>query len=278
MKTKSGIVLKIENNRAFIMESSGKIIDIKANPYWKKGDTITYSTSIIKVTPLITIAACLLVLLMGFYGGSYYMEPKYIISVDINPSLELTVNSFGRVTKIMAMNEDGEKVKASVSIINKTYQEAVTLLVESSVMLDYIDQGTDVTMSIVGENNSATQEMAQIITNAVEDTATASYYELQLECYQTDHEALEKAHHMGITAGKYYYVEKLADLGVDVETEGCMHQSISDLKQEIRQCEGNGHGNSGENSQGYGGNGNGKGNGHGHQHGKGEAHCENHSP
>ena len=41
-----------------------------------------------------TLACCLLVLLAGWGGHHAYFTPSAIISIDVNPSLELGVNRF----------------------------------------------------------------------------------------------------------------------------------------------------------------------------------------
>lgn len=60
-------------------------------------------------------------------GGTYaYAKttPAAYVSVDINPSVELGVNSFGKVISAQAYNEDGQKVLEGTNLVNFDVEKA----------------------------------------------------------------------------------------------------------------------------------------------------------
>ena len=57
------------------------------------------------------IAAAVCLFFLACAGGYFvYSRPVSYISIDVNPSIELGINCFGRVVSAAAYNEDGEEI------------------------------------------------------------------------------------------------------------------------------------------------------------------------
>ena len=67
------------------------------------------------------IAAICMFLLLGAGGYSVYRQPVSYISIDVNPSVEIGINRFGRVVSTDAYNEDGRIVLQQLSLRNVPY-------------------------------------------------------------------------------------------------------------------------------------------------------------
>lgn len=66
-------------------------------------------------------------------------EVPRLLSVDINPAIELVVDVQGYVYSIMYKNEDAEIVGAGLTLVGKTYQEALQLYMNAAIETGYID-------------------------------------------------------------------------------------------------------------------------------------------
>ena len=65
-------------------------------------------------------------MLLALLGGRWlYFTPMAAISIDINPSLELSVNRFDRVIAITGFNEDGQALSDALDVKYKNYAQAV---------------------------------------------------------------------------------------------------------------------------------------------------------
>lgn len=85
--------------------------------------------------PYALASACALLLIVAGVGNWYFWEmPVAYVSVDVNPSVELTLNRRNRVTDAEGLNQDGEAVLEHVQLEGKDYLEAVELLIESDAM------------------------------------------------------------------------------------------------------------------------------------------------
>lgn len=66
------------------------------------------------------MAACF-VLCVALGGYHLYFTPTSIISMDINPSIELEINRFDKVIGVDGYNEDGENLVESLHMLNENY-------------------------------------------------------------------------------------------------------------------------------------------------------------
>ena len=62
------------------------------------------------------IAGCLVMLVLILAGLGTWFTPAASIGVDINPSLELTVNVFDRVIALKGMNADGQALAQELDL------------------------------------------------------------------------------------------------------------------------------------------------------------------
>lgn len=128
-----GIIIEITGKEAVIMKNGGDFVSLPAKEGWKKGDIVPVKTkprSRRFLTAAAAIAACLCFVVTGG-GYHYYYAQAALISVDVNPSIELTVNRLDRVTSSSALNEDGEALLSGIRLTGMECGEAVKELLQS---------------------------------------------------------------------------------------------------------------------------------------------------
>jgi hypothetical protein len=104
----------------------------------------------------LVMAACAAVILcaLSVGGYAYYITPTSYVSVDINPSMELGINAFGKVVTVRAYNMDGETVIAGLSLYNKNVESAVRQIVKSATQNGYIKDDGSTFISVTAETNN----------------------------------------------------------------------------------------------------------------------------
>jgi hypothetical protein len=137
----TGIVMQIEKKYAFIMTNRGEFLKVKiTKPIPNVGEV--YTGEIAKEMPFYKYTAAAASLLFVFLSGtaSYaYYTPTASVVVDINPSIELRVNRWDRILKTIPLNNDGEKVLASLNIKNKVLSDGLDLIVEEAQKDNFIN-------------------------------------------------------------------------------------------------------------------------------------------
>lgn len=212
------------------------------------------------ISPSLIVLALSLVLLLGIGGHFLYFTPRTIISVDVNPSIELEVNRFGRVITVEAFNDDGIAIVSSVRLRFLDYESALAKLLQAETMAEYLADEHLVSISIFGDAEAVCHHMLNRLSTCI------SEYD-NVHCSSGNREFEADAHAVGLSCGKYKaYLELLAlDPTVTPDevkdlTMRQIHDRINALSGEIvypNHSSGN-HGGS------HSGNNNGTGNGNGH--------------
>ena len=100
----------------------------------------------------VSLAAACLMLTVG--GYACYFTPVSYVCVDINPSVELSVNLFGRVVRAQGYNEDGARLLEDGGYTHAPVEGAVRALVEKAAAEGYLaGDGTSV-IAVTAESRS----------------------------------------------------------------------------------------------------------------------------
>lgn len=199
------------------------------------------------------VTVCLL-LLAGTGSYSVYRKPVSYISIDVNPSIELGINCFGRVVSAKAYNEDGQNVLQHVSVKNISYIRAINRLLADESDLLYLRENSLLVFTVISDQPHSIME--EIRTNEFAQT-----YETLM--YTSDADCMEEAHSHEMSFGIYRAYLELSLYDSTVTVEDCHGMSIGEIQNRIEGCRHH-NGTQGQNGQGQNGQGqNGQGqNGH----------------
>ena len=145
---------------------------------------------------LAAAVACLVLLVAGIGGYQFYFAPTSVLSIDINPSLELGVNRFDRVVTVQSYNEDGQALADTLELKYLDYREALDQLLASPDISERLDQGALLSITVAGENET---QCGRLLAGAEACTAGQE----NVSCRHGNAEDLEQAHHAGLSLGKY---------------------------------------------------------------------------
>ncbi len=207
-------------------------------------------------------AACLVFLLVGLGGYQFYFTPTTILSIDINPSVELGVNRFDQVVSVQAYNQDGQTLADSLELKFLDYQTALERLLASQSIMDRLAQGELLSITVVGEDED---QSSRVLAGAQACTAGQE----NVQCCHGDPEVLEKAHHAGLSMGKYQAFLELQALDPTITTDDVASLTMRQIRDWITALESGGTAEEQESQTGGSGGRGHAGNGHGHHYGWG---------
>lgn len=235
-----GIIFEIENENATVMKNNGDFVNVTALPCWKKGDVVTIKTRTGSLKAFAAIAACLLLLIStSVFGVGVYFQEAALISLDVNPSIELSVNRFDRVIAVRSLNDEGYQILERVSVKNKLLDDAVSALFEGGLGT-FIPQSPLVTFTVFSPDT----QREQLILSKLQDTASyvsSHHADAQIAVLSVDENLVNEAHEHHVTAGKYSALIELQKVLPEMEMERYSHQSISYIKEQTK-IHGNDHG------------------------------------
>lgn len=208
-----------------------------------------------RLRPLAAVA-CLAVVVVTMGGWRAYFTPAAVISVDINPSVELEVNRFDRVLSLEGRNDDGEALAADLDVRFQNYQTALEEILASGTITDCLARGEELSIAVVDLTGKGAQEMLSGVEKCAAATPGA-------HCYAADYGDVSAAHSCGLSYGKYSAYLALAALDPTVTVEEVQGMTMSEIRARIAALGGDASG------VGTGSQGTGQGAGHGQEHGQG---------
>lgn len=162
------------------------------------------------------IAACLLSLALVLTGTGIWFLPATSIGLDINPSLELHVNTLDRVIALKGKNTDGLEVAKHLDVTGMPYDEAMQRILISQELAPYLENGSMISISVVGGGSDAHAE--QMLSKVVCRAYALADDENVFYC-QTDKETLAASRASGLCIPRYLAWQHLLETNPDITPE-----------------------------------------------------------
>lgn len=205
------VVMEKKGDRAVVLSESGEFRKVPDRGY-RKGQTIELSAfpSAVRLRAMASVAAVLLFVLVGVSGYAYF-TPYSVVSLDVNPALELILNRFERVLSVQGWNGEGEMLANQLQLRNKSIDEALMIALQQMLQAGYLgeDGGNGVMISAAFKNHGEAQSLAARLMAATKAGLQEMSVEAEVESEGIGFERVEAARELGITPGKLNLLEKL---------------------------------------------------------------------
>ncbi|MEG1242219.1 MAG: hypothetical protein RSD32_04615 [Oscillospiraceae bacterium] len=163
----------------------------------------------------VTVIIATVLLLCGLSVGAYaFMAPASYVSMDVNPSIEYTLNMFDRVLSVNAVNEDGAQILKDIDLKdmnNAAIDEAIAMTLAEITKEGYFDGNAPggVVITTSGKETEASATLAGHLKELVEAECAKNKQNVSIEAMSIDKAKLEEAKALGVTPGKLLLVQKL---------------------------------------------------------------------
>ena len=223
------VVLEIRKNEAAVLCKDGQIVKIRRKDL-TVGETIEISAAEIcpdrktvvykQLRKYGTVAAAAAILL-GFGGNHIYntaLACSYV-SLDINPSIEYTLNRQDRVLDVTAVNEDAQEIVTQLKekgVKKESLSDAITMTAELLEENGYITDGeTDYILINVASDNDKKSEALKKEAQSVFDEMNAEDEEnIHLTLTESTVSQRKEARDLGLSAGEYKEICSIGDKDV----------------------------------------------------------------
>ena len=184
------------------------------------------------------IAACLAVMLLG--GGLFYQQVNAVasvVSLDVNPSIELKVNRSEKVLVCTPLNEDAKAILADMGngadLKGAKLDVAVNAIVGSLVRNGYLDSISSAIMISVEDKDAARAEKLQReLTSAVDGVLQTSEAKAAVLTQTLTQDAVreQQARENNISTGKAALVNRVLTINPSLKFDVLAKLSVEELK------------------------------------------------
>jgi ribosomal protein S8 len=252
------VIVEIKDGYAAVLTQDGGVSRIK-NKNYAVGQEISINQNK-KYARWAATATASLAVLIGAPAWAY-MTPYSYVSIDVNPSVELTINRFNRVLEVNAVNDDGEKIVEQISLESLKHRdvsEAVENVLEELKDEGYIVDGEEggVVVAASSKTQEKTDELKEKVKGVVEkeikvkksgdeksnededveseehEDSEDSEEGIEVEIIGVGQEKVEEAKVRGVTPGKMNLVIKLQESAEDpddINVDEWLEKPVKDI-------------------------------------------------
>ncbi|MFZ5596682.1 MAG: anti-sigma factor domain-containing protein [Bacillota bacterium] len=220
--TEKCIVLEVDKGTCTVLSADGQFRKVKARGDLSPGQEITLpgrNTGVFRYA----LAACLMFIIFTALAWDRWMTPAVAayVCLDINPSVELSLDRGNRVIDVSPLNDDGRDIISGLDLKGVDVGRAVGMLVNEAVVKNYIRPAdvntiaTAVTPLDGGEREAVEQAIRESVQAVLDESgAKADIVVGEISPGQRD-----EAARAGLTPGRYMLYLDALQRGQSVSPE-----------------------------------------------------------
>lgn len=185
-----------------------------------------------KLSRILSIAAVFVLLIAGvfLYKNFTGSDAAALVSIDVNPSIELEVDADERIIIARALNDDGKKVLSGMKLEGTDLNTGVNAIVGSMLKNGYIDElRNSVLVSVSGDGSIDTAALEAKLMQEVSSALDGAGAVVAQNLDDIDDDTRELAERYGISVGKAAFIEKIIELNPTLKVEELAPLSINEL-------------------------------------------------
>lgn len=172
-------------------------------------------------------AAVLALVFFSVYGN----ETAYV-SIDVNPSISLAINDFGRVIEARGYGTESEQILDTVRVTGQPYGKAVSELLAASDMQPYLASNTTLWIAVQASNPAREAEMEQTVTAAAQSVLAANQPSMEIASSAVSEEVRTVAEDAGLSATRYIAIIEIQEVDPSARIDDLRDEAIHDLLEE----------------------------------------------
>lgn len=180
-------------------------------------------------------AACLVLVLagaFGLYSRQNTASVASIVSLDVNPSIEMKLNKDARVVSVTALNQDAVAILDGMDLKGADVNVAVNALVGSLLKHGYVDELANSILVTVEDSDSARgAALQQTLSQEINDILSAASVNAAVlsQTVSADSTLQAKADQYGISLGKATLIQSLVDQSTHLTFEELVGLTVNEL-------------------------------------------------
>ncbi len=233
---KRGLVAGIKDGYCLIVTNKGTYERVPAPASGARvGAEVSYQNPFVSsyLRPVL-VAACFLILLLGYALLRQATIPKAMayVSLDINPSLELSVDKDLNVIDVQYFNNDAANLMKPQNLEGKNLYDALTIIVNQAIAQKYISSDQDnlivTTVDSTGAISTSPVDQEKI-QDTLEKPIQSDGLTSDVKVYSVTNDFRSLAVDSGLSPGKFLVYEQLKDTGTKISIDEVRTNNISKL-------------------------------------------------
>ncbi|MDH7578831.1 MAG: hypothetical protein QHH75_13690 [Bacillota bacterium] len=234
-----GVVLEVEGNYVYLLAAGGHFYRMR----WKGtlpevGEEVCVRLPS-RLVPFVSLArgalvACLaLFLLVCSTAFGYRNAPRVAacVSLDINPSVEVMLNTRNRVVQATPLNQAGAAVLKRVRLLGQSGEQAVRIFTAEAAREGFLREGRAnvVLITVTPFRTKVKPGLEGKLAQEVNNVLRQGRLQGEVKGIETTPRIRDKAYELGLSPGKYAVLVESLNSGLKVTPKALREESIPDI-------------------------------------------------
>lgn len=240
----TGSILELKGKKAVVMTDTCDFISIKRQPdmfvgqqiKFKKSEVVNLNKHYTKYFALIA-SVFLLAFASIFYLHIFSPSSVYAyIDVDINPSLELSIDRDSEVLGVKPLNHDAKALLKDLYLESLPVSQAISIVVEASKKQGYISPGKENAVLIsasIEKSNKLAKSDESILDNILAEISNTEYSiddeSLETEIIKVTPDSRKSAVENNISMGRYSLYNDIKKEDDKITVENAKSARVADM-------------------------------------------------
>ncbi|WP_347490815.1 anti-sigma factor domain-containing protein [Desulfoscipio sp. XC116] len=243
MRPGRGLVLEIKKRSCVVVTGDGQFLEVpRPCSDLVLGQELVFNRSVRPgfKSVYLAVASVMVVVLAWFVFNSTLPRAVAYVALDINPSLELGINSGGEIISARGVNDDGKELLKKVTVVNEPLAEGVQKIIAGCITYQYLNSGqenlvlatvTDVVPKKSDKESTASiNEVHDCVYNSINSSIDEAGVRAKLIVADTNLETMKKARDSGVTPGRYILQKEALKKGVQITDRELREEPIRELE------------------------------------------------
>ncbi|QGH34067.1 hypothetical protein GI584_08560 [Gracilibacillus salitolerans] len=243
MKQKiKGVVMEVQEYQIVLMCDDGTFRNVPRDKHDIPviGEYVTYRVKKSpllqwnrkQVLPLVALAAILLVAIMN---SSFYQpqQQAYLLAVDINPSMEISLDEDLNVIDITGLNDDAKRVIKDLDVKGKPIDKVINDMVVRLKDEQYLSADTPaiITATWIGLQDHSISNDLRSVEKIFSHSLGENHVEAEMEVYVENEQYYKEAKEVNLSVNSYRLYQKMINDEVVVDINEVQNKSIKEIRQ-----------------------------------------------
>jgi len=243
-----GMVMEIHGPEVIVLTPGGEFKRVKPKTKPVIGEEVEFSTpkqpSVLRCFAFIAAAAVMLALVLVPNLFAPAPVAMAYMTIDINPSIELTIDGDKKVMAAEALNVDGATLLTNLALVGKTASEAATAIIDAAIAQGYLPpagsetnadhgaaQGT-IIVAVTPASAATKKEFTAALEVTVKEVVVKEIVKVKktnavVETIAAGAELRRAAKQNGLSVGKYAILLEAQKAGLAITAEQLQRQSVA---------------------------------------------------
>lgn len=178
------------------------------------------------------LSSFLSIFIIGFFifYNSFFTPVSYV-DLDVNPSIEISINRFGKVISIKDYNDDANYIAQDQSLKYLDYNSAIKNIIKLMLDKNYIRDNSLISLTVQSKSNNSEVELLNSLNDYLPEVLGNYSSNSEINLFSVSKDIKQQSNTYNISPAKYMAICELQKVDPDVTFEGCSHHSISELKE-----------------------------------------------